>query len=78
MNQNMLLYYDAFLANRYAPEPQQKPPSAAANRNKEELEYLEKLKQIRQQNYNERRNLQARQAAEDAEERKKKIEALRV
>jgi len=60
------------------PEQQQRPSSAASNRNNDELEYLERLRQIRQQNYNERKNLQAKQDADSAVDRKKKIDALRV
>ena len=46
-------------------------------------EYLEKLRQIRQQNYNERRNLQAKMQVDknpqaEAEERKRKADALKV
>jgi len=57
------------------------PSTPASSRNREEQEYLEKLKQIRQQNYHERRNLQARHGGDAeaaAEERKKKAEALKV
>nr|XP_022325749.1 serine/threonine-protein kinase Nek1-like isoform X1 [Crassostrea virginica] len=76
-------------ARSYDPTPQakaddldQRPGSA---RNREEQEYLEKLRQIRHQNYQERRNLMGRnkneeaqeQARKDAEVRRKKIEALR-
>ncbi|KAK3100216.1 hypothetical protein FSP39_016451 [Pinctada imbricata] len=54
-------------------------------RNREEQEYLEKLRQIRQQNLQERKIVQQKQnnaegaveARKDAESRKKKIEALR-
>lgn len=63
-------------------QQQQRPPSAASSRNREEQEYLEKLRQIRQQNYMERRNIQAKIASDKntdaAEERKKKAEALKV
>ncbi|XP_052226578.1 serine/threonine-protein kinase Nek1-like isoform X2 [Dreissena polymorpha] len=58
----------------------QKPTPAGGDRNKEEQEYLERLRQIRQQNYNERRNLQAKVEQNrnpNAEERKKKAEALK-
>ncbi|KAL4230394.1 Serine/threonine-protein kinase Nek1 [Mactra antiquata] len=63
-------------------ESEQKAPSAAAVRNKEEQDYLEKLRQIRQQNYNERKNLHAKMEHDKnpqlaADERKKKAEALK-
>ncbi|VDI63704.1 NIMA (never in mitosis gene a)-related kinase [Mytilus galloprovincialis] len=48
-------------------------PSSADSRRREEEEYLERLKKIRQANYNERRN----DKNNEAEVRKKKIEALR-
>ncbi|XP_052793633.1 serine/threonine-protein kinase Nek1-like isoform X2 [Mya arenaria] len=68
---------------RRTPTPVNKPSagnqagSAADARNREEQEYLEKLRQIRQQNYNERRNMQAHGDKAGAEERKKKAEALK-
>ncbi|XP_062603660.1 serine/threonine-protein kinase Nek1-like [Saccostrea cucullata] len=76
-------------ARSYDPTPQQNPayndqrPGSA--RNREEQEYLEKLRQIREHNYQERRNVMGRnknqeaqeQARKDAELRRQKIEALR-
>ncbi|XP_060569849.1 serine/threonine-protein kinase Nek1-like isoform X2 [Ruditapes philippinarum] len=62
-------------------QQQQRPSSAASARNREEQEYLEKLKQIRQQNYNERRNIQAKISSDKnpdaAAERKKKADDLK-
>lgn len=76
-------------ARSYDPTPQQSPDNndqrPGSARNREEQDYLEKLRQIRQQNYQERRNVMGRnkneeaqeQARKDAEVRRKKIEALR-
>ena len=67
-------------ANNRVPERQQdRPSSAASSRNREEQEYLEKLRQIRQQNYQERKMILGKNNPElEAEERKKKAEALKV
>jgi hypothetical protein len=63
-------------------QQQLRPSSAASARNREEQEYLEKLKQIRQQNYNDRRNIQAKISSDKnpdaAAERKKKADDLKV
>ncbi|KAK3599925.1 hypothetical protein CHS0354_012567 [Potamilus streckersoni] len=57
---------------------QQRPPSGISNRNRDEHEYLEKLRQIRMQNFNERKNIQGQLKEElDSEARRKKAEALR-
>ncbi|KAJ8297487.1 hypothetical protein KUTeg_024018 [Tegillarca granosa] len=57
-------------------------PSSAQSRDREEQEYLDKLRQIRQQNFMDRKGILANQQGlpdprEEAEARKKKIEALR-
>ncbi|XP_046329462.2 serine/threonine-protein kinase Nek1-like isoform X4 [Haliotis rufescens] len=60
-----------------------KPGGGAANaRNREEQEYLEKLRQIREQNMRERRKMQGKEeqppsGQSEQEARKKKMEALR-
>ncbi|XP_046569231.1 serine/threonine-protein kinase Nek1-like isoform X1 [Haliotis rubra] len=60
-----------------------RPAGGAANaRNREEQEYLEKLRQIREQNMRERRKLQGKEerppsGQSEQEARKKKMEALR-
>ncbi|XP_056011940.1 serine/threonine-protein kinase Nek1-like isoform X3 [Ostrea edulis] len=76
-------------AKSYDPTPQPNPANddqrPGSARNREEQEYLEKLRQIRHQNYQERRNLGGgnkfeeaqEQAKKNAELRRMKIEALR-
>nr|KAG5709257.1 hypothetical protein BaRGS_018009 [Batillaria attramentaria] len=66
------------------PRPRQGRPPAAQGRDKEEQDYLEKLRQIREQNMRERRALHQQHKAGDnaaadkeADERRKKVEALK-
>ncbi|XP_060075808.1 serine/threonine-protein kinase Nek1-like [Ylistrum balloti] len=67
---------------RQPPTPARHEPSDGAldsARDKEEKEYLEKLKQIRMQNFQDRRQIQNKpqDAKAEAEARRKKVEALR-
>ncbi|KAK7500538.1 hypothetical protein BaRGS_00008113, partial [Batillaria attramentaria] len=66
------------------PRPRQGRPPAAQGRDKEEQDYLEKLRQIREQNMRERRALHQQHkpgdnaaADKEADERRKKVEALK-